>query len=169
MNGTTGTGTVYRLTLTGEFTLLHTFDGQDDGVGPNNLIQGKDGNLYGTTAQGGANNAGTVFRITPDGKFTSLYAFTGSPSSATPVGLVQGSDGNLYGTTTYGGVKRADTGGFTGSGTAFRLTTAGAFTILPTVAVPRPAFSSKEGTATSTARLPGYEIVSLGARSRRSR
>ncbi len=128
VNGGTGAGTVYRLTVAGEFALLHTFDGTNDGSGPNNLIQGTDGNFYGTTAQGGANNAGTVFRITPAGGFTTLYSFAGGTSSRTPLGLVQGSDGNLYGTTTYGGA--AATANNSGYGTVFRLTPAGAFTLL---------------------------------------
>ena len=75
VNGGTGTGTVYRLTLTGDFTLLHTFDGVDDGVGPNNLVQGDDGNFYGTTVRGGKNVAVTFVRVTPAFEFISLYSF----------------------------------------------------------------------------------------------
>ena len=125
----TGGGTVYRLSLTGEFALLHTFNGTD-GSGPDNVIQGADGNLYGTTAGGGTNNAGTVFRITLTGEFTSLYSFAGGQSSSAPVGIVQGDDGNLYGTTTAGGNAGTMYGAIISDGTIFRLTLAGEFTLL---------------------------------------
>lgn len=69
------------------------------------LIQGKDGNFYGTTSIGGTNDRGTIFKLTPEGIETVLYSFTGGPGDGDqPKGnLVQGSDGNLYGTTFYGG------------------------------------------------------------------
>jgi len=93
-------------------------DGQEPFAG---LVQGSDGNFYGTTLEGGgaANSdpLGTVFRISPSGSYTSLYKFVGSfvggtfneNDGANPQGgLVQGSDGNFYGTTMYGG---ANSGG----------------------------------------------------------
>jgi uncharacterized repeat protein (TIGR03803 family) len=43
---------------------LYSFTGGNDGGGPNGLVQGSDGNFYGTTSQGGQGNAGTVFRLT---------------------------------------------------------------------------------------------------------
>jgi uncharacterized repeat protein (TIGR03803 family) len=63
-----GCGAAYEITPAGEETVLHLFTGAPgDGLYPEVLIKGNDGNLYGTTQQGGANNLGTVFRITPDG------------------------------------------------------------------------------------------------------
>jgi uncharacterized repeat protein (TIGR03803 family) len=95
------------------FTLLHRFDGRD-GAGPEaTLIQGKDGNLYGTTrfARPGR---GTVFRITPSGLLTTLHRFNGGlkGDGVEPYDLIQGKDGNLYGTTSGGGYR----------GTIFKLT-----------------------------------------------
>src|SRR6267378_4243088 len=97
-------------------------------AGPQNpqapLIQGTDGNFYGTTSQGGASNAGTVFQLTPAGTLTVLYTFTGGTTDgATPnAGLIQATDGNFYGTTVNGGAFSA--------GTVFQLTPAGTLTVL---------------------------------------
>jgi uncharacterized repeat protein (TIGR03803 family) len=67
------------------------------------LIQGTDGNFYGTTGQGGTNNnctdgCGTVFKITAKGVLTSLHSFDGTDGSTPNAGLVQGIDGDFYGT-----------------------------------------------------------------------
>ena len=80
-----------------------------DGANPAaGLVQGSDGNFYGTTSGGGTNDAGTVFKISTNGALTSLYSFTGGNDGADPdAGLVQGSDGYFYGTTPYGGTNRA--------------------------------------------------------------
>jgi len=78
------------------------------------LVQGTDGNFYGTTYEGGNSNSsecfvpssygcGTAFKITPGGTLTTLYSF-GSNNDAYPLdGLVQGTDGSFYGTTWVGG------------------------------------------------------------------
>jgi uncharacterized repeat protein (TIGR03803 family) len=77
------------------------------------LVQGSDGNLYGTTWWGGTNDFGTVFRISTNGTLTTLYTFgtvtdaAGQPlDGAMPNGLVQGRDGSFYGTTDVGTVFR---------------------------------------------------------------
>ncbi|MGG7379024.1 choice-of-anchor tandem repeat GloVer-containing protein, partial [Escherichia coli] len=59
------------------FTVLASFDGKDAGNPYAGLIQSTDGNFYGTTGYGGANNEGTVFKITPGGKVTVLHSFNG--------------------------------------------------------------------------------------------
>jgi len=100
-------------------------------LGPNGrtpyaeLVQGSDGNFYGTTQYGGSADRGTVFRMTPGGTVTTLLSFTG-PNGANPAAkLVQGSDGNFYGTTQYGGM-----GCSTGCGTIFKITPTGSLTTL---------------------------------------
>ena len=124
-----GYGAVFRMNPAGAVTLLHSFSGNNDGANPfGALVQGRDGNFYGTTS-GGTNNAGTVFQISTDGAFTSLYSFTGGADGATPgTGLVQGNDGNLCGTTSAGGTSTNQYGQC--NGTVFQISTNGAFTSL---------------------------------------
>lgn len=99
--GGSGCGVFFRITRSGEFTVLHTFDAS--GIGPNGLLQGTDGNFYGTTAAGGTHKSGTVCRISKDGTLRTLYNFcvhTTCPDGSFPASsLIQGSDGNFYGTT----------------------------------------------------------------------
>jgi len=105
-------------------TILYSFGSQpNDGYYPQaGLVQGSDGNFYGTTFFGGANGGGTVFRISPSGSYRSLYSFGSSPADGgEPSGLVQGSDGNFYGTSD---------GGTYGLGTVFRISPIGIETIL---------------------------------------
>jgi uncharacterized repeat protein (TIGR03803 family) len=85
------------------FTALYTF-ADPNGASPDaGLVQGADGNFYGTTEFGGATGFGRVFRITPGGTVTTLYSFCGRPActgGASPVAaLVQAADGDFYGTT----------------------------------------------------------------------
>jgi uncharacterized repeat protein (TIGR03803 family) len=97
--GEAAEGTLFRLDFAGNLTRLHSFDGPIDGGDPAAaLIEGADGDLYGTAASGGAGGHGTVFRSTTDGLFSTLHAFAGS--DGTPyVALVEATDGGLYGTT----------------------------------------------------------------------
>jgi len=108
-------GTVFKIDEAGTLTTLHSFNGSpDEGANPvAGLVQGSDGNFYGTTVLGGTHSKGTLFGIDATGSLTTLHSFSGSPNEgALPLaGLVQGSDGNLYGTTTSGGTH--------GSGTVF--------------------------------------------------
>jgi uncharacterized repeat protein (TIGR03803 family) len=105
---------------------LYSLNASVDGSTPySNLVQGPDGNYYGTTAQGGVNGNGTVFRVTANGVYTVLYAFQGSPDGQNPqTGLYLASDGNFYGTTARGGSY--------GGGTVFRVSSTGVFTLLYT-------------------------------------
>jgi uncharacterized repeat protein (TIGR03803 family) len=119
------------MTAAGAVTLLHAFaGGTTDGANPNAaLIQATDGNLYGTTTNGGASDRGTVFKITAAGTLTVLHAFAGGTTDgAWPyAALIQAADGNFYGTTEHGG---ASLPGGVGSGTVFKMTPAGTVTVL---------------------------------------
>jgi len=109
------------------FTSLMTFN-QTNGSSPlfAPLVQGLDGNLYGTTEYGGANNEGTVFKITPGGKLTTIYSFcqqTNCADGSVPyAGLALGANGNFYGTTSEGGAGS--------SGAVFEISPAGTLTVL---------------------------------------
>ena len=125
-------GTVFKITPQGILTTLYSFCAQmgcTDGESPHSsLVEGSDGNFYGTTASGGANGSyGTVFKITPQGELTTLYSFCaqmGCTDGANPeAGLAEGGDGNFYGTTLYDGAN----GNY---GTVFKITPQGILTTL---------------------------------------
>jgi uncharacterized repeat protein (TIGR03803 family) len=135
-NCDSGCGTVFRMTPQGALTTLHSFDSTDGsffyGQGP--LVEGSDGNFYGTTDSGGTSQncgfgCGTVFSITPEGVLTTLHDFAGYPTEGdTPLGgLVQGKDGDFYGTTLSGGSSGA-CGSF-GCGTVFKISSQPRYTL----------------------------------------
>jgi uncharacterized repeat protein (TIGR03803 family) len=111
------------------FTIVVSFNGTN-GQSPQyeTLVQGLNGNLYGTTEGGGANGAGTVFEITPRGKLTTLYSFCSQTNCADGngprVSLVQATNGSFYGTTEGGGADN--------EGTVFEITPRGKLTTLYT-------------------------------------
>ena len=128
--GTNGEGTVFQFNTNGSLTTLHTFDyngvNNFDGYTPQaGLVQGSDGNFYGTTYQGGTNGGGTVFRIDPTGSnYAILYLFNSytGDGKMPDARLILGSDGNFYGTTEQGGAH--------GGGTVFRISPSGSYSNL---------------------------------------
>lgn len=132
--GVLAKGTVFRIAPGGQLTTLYNFCSQtncSDGEFPvAGLVQGTDGNFYGTTELGGTNNdascdgfgCGTIFQITPAGKRTTLYNFcsqTGCTDGSQPqAALIQASDGTFYGTTYQGGTTNCNN---IGCGTVFSL------------------------------------------------
>ena len=126
--GASNVGIVFKITVAGSLTILHSFCSQTncpDGAEPQaGLVQGSDGNLYGTTTIGGGpRDSGTVFKITLSGTLTTLHDFDYTDEGASPSGtLVQASDGNFYGTTYTGGTSNA--------GTVFKMTPSGTLTTL---------------------------------------
>jgi uncharacterized repeat protein (TIGR03803 family) len=128
--GATGNGVVFRLSLVGIETVLHSFCSKPlcrDGHSPvAGLHADKHGDLYGTTASGGAQDFGVVFELSPPippataRKETVLYSFKGGPSDGNDpeADLIADGAGNLYGTTFAGGASSACLGG---CGVAFKL------------------------------------------------
>lgn len=110
------------------FKTVHSFTGTDGANPYAGLVQGTDGNLYGTTIDGGAYASGNVIKITPAGTLTSLYSFcsqSNCPDGQYPVStLVLGPDGDFYGTTQNGGIFNAL------YGTIFKVSPSGTLTTL---------------------------------------
>ena len=95
--------------LSPAYSNFYSFTGGSDGGQPTSLIQGSDGNFYGTTASGGATNNGLVFKLTPAGTPTVLYSFAGGTDPASTNGITLASDGTLYGTSQFGGANNGGT------------------------------------------------------------
>jgi uncharacterized repeat protein (TIGR03803 family) len=95
------------------------FVGASSPNGP--LMQASDGNFYGASVGGGSLGLGTVYKMSLGGTISILYSFMGGPADgAQPFGgLVQATDGKLYGPT--------QTGGTSGNGTLFQITTTGTY------------------------------------------
>jgi uncharacterized repeat protein (TIGR03803 family) len=75
----------------------------DGSIPEDPLVQGTDGNLYGTTFSGGAFGKGTIFSITTAGVLTTLHSFDNTDGGQPWAGLVQDTNGTFYGTTYSGG------------------------------------------------------------------
>ena len=144
--GSGGAGTIFKITKAGTLTLLYTFptdstNNQPSGLSPTSLIEGSDGNFYGTTWSAGPiiNNSfslGNIFKITPAGAFTILYTFTPggsgslySPKGNQPMSLIEGADGTFYGTT-LGSPFNSSTAKTTGLGTIFSFSPTSGLTML---------------------------------------
>jgi uncharacterized repeat protein (TIGR03803 family) len=112
-----GCGTVFKITPEGALTTLYSFcqeGGCADGSEPDAaLLQASNGNLYGTTGQGGSEDLGTVFEISSGRVLTTLYSFCSANENCTdgtgPNGLIQTTNGKLYGTTVGGGIHNGGT------------------------------------------------------------
>jgi uncharacterized repeat protein (TIGR03803 family) len=118
-NNSCSCGTVFSITSSGTLTVLYNFDnthGNDPSYA--SLIQGSNGNFYGTTEFGGASGDGVIYEITPAGTVTVLHSFSGSDGTIPLVALTQATDGNLYTSVINGG-----TGG---AGTLVRISPSGA-------------------------------------------
>lgn len=135
-----GCGVIYKVTRSGGETVLYRFAGSTDGSFPtDSVILDAAGNLYGTAVQGGlltcsfgqGLGCGTVWKLDTFGNLTVLYTFTGGTDGTFPVsGLVMDGSGNLYGTAEEGGDPSCLSG--LGCGVAFKIDSAGNFSILHT-------------------------------------
>jgi len=124
--GSADFGTVYKVSATGNETILHSFaGGPGDGVGPYGpLVRDKSGNLYGTTTQGGLYFFGTIYKLTPQGTETILHNFDpyAHDGQGPITGMTMDQEGNLYGVTIAGGAYNL--------GAAFEISAKGTYKIL---------------------------------------
>ena len=120
--GSGGYGTVFKITPSGTLTNLHTFNDDTEGRAiVSGLVEGADGNFFGTASLGGPSGYGTIYMITSTGTLTVLHSFDESDGSA-PNQLLLATDGNFYGTTI--------SSGSAGDGTIFEFTPQGVLTTL---------------------------------------
>jgi uncharacterized repeat protein (TIGR03803 family) len=141
-------GTVYELTASGTFTVLHNFSYGygEEGTAPETIVQDASGNFFGTTVFGGRkHNYGTVFEITSTHQFSVLYKFNRTDAVNPNMGLILANDGNFYGMTQGGGASQV--------GAIYRITPEGAYTTLYSFAYPQgydpfagPLFQATNGT-----------------------
>lgn len=119
--GAKDVGAIFRVNHDGSgFRVMHSFGRTPaDGAHPTaNLLQARDGMLYGTTDHGGEWRCGTIFRLNPDGSdYEVLHAFYYRYENPANPTLIEGSDGNFYGTTSTGGTNE--------TGSVFRLSSNG--------------------------------------------
>jgi len=143
-------GSLFKVTSSGAFTSLYSFQGTADGANPQaGLFEGLDGNFYGTTLSGGIGNSGVIFKITPAGAFNVIHGFSATDvtgintDGANPAAsLVLNLDGSLYGTTQAGGAH--------GQGTIFKVSRTGVFTTLYS-------FTGADGSAPIASLLPDLQ------------
>ncbi len=177
--GQTNAGTIFQITTNGDFSLIYSFGNNlvydtnadvnswttSDGGNPTaGLVQGGDGNFYGTTSSDGPGGGGTVFQFIPGSGLNTLYSFPdvhadswlvdgGSPESE----LTEGPDGNFYGTTYWGGTNR--------DGTIFKITPGGTFTTLHSFqsgAGVNPLLLGKDGNFYGTSGETVFQITTNG-------
>ncbi len=119
-----GSGTLFSLTTSGAYTLLHNFNSSTDGSTPNGLLAvDSGGNIFGTTGSGGSQGGGTVWEFSAGRVMSTLHALGAAGDGSVPMaGPVLGSDGNLYAT--------AGEGAINDSGDVFRQTPGGPYKIL---------------------------------------
>jgi uncharacterized repeat protein (TIGR03803 family) len=162
--GASNLGLVFKLSPSGQLSVLHSFAGGADGASPTNgVVLDAAGNIYGTTPSGGTASQigaqeGVVFKLAPSGGLTVLHGFTGLADGGNPqADLLMDSQGALYGTASTGGA---------GSGVVFEVNAAGAYAVLHTFTgeadggapfggVALDAQGNLYGTASGYGQLPG--------------
>ncbi len=122
--GSSGNGTVFKISRSGATTVIHSFDGTDGSNAVGGMTLGTDGNLYGETWSGGSLGNGITFKITPAGKETALHNFANSGDGANPANVLVRGTGLFYGTTNDYAAE-----------TIYKVTSAGALTTLHTFSV----------------------------------
>ena len=122
-------GVVFKVDPTGAETALHTFVQTDGSTPTSALVFDAQGNIYGTTIQGGPGGSGVAFKLTPSGTYKILHAFTDTRDGGNPQGVTLDGAGNLYGVSRTGGPNNSNNCNF-GCGTLWKLSPPGKLTVL---------------------------------------
>lgn len=103
--GAEGCGTVFRIDIDGKESILHSFNANTEGYFPYGIAIDKQGNLYGTTSEGGSASQGIVYELTNKGVYSILCNFgAGASDGIHPDStLTVDAKGNVYGVTLFGG------------------------------------------------------------------
>jgi uncharacterized repeat protein (TIGR03803 family) len=127
LNSGFGVGCVYKISTAGVFKEIYGFAGSTGQSPCTGVIQAKNGNLYGATNQGAANNFGNIYKLTTAGVYTDLHDFNNTTDAScgdnvgrTTVNLLQVTDGSFYGVNGINGPS--------GAGSIYKLTSANVFT-----------------------------------------
>jgi uncharacterized repeat protein (TIGR03803 family) len=127
LNSGIGNGCVYKISTAGVFKEIFAFSSSTGEQPCTGVIQAKNGNLYGATQSGAANNFGSIYKLTTAGVFTDLHDFNGTTDAScgdnigrTTVNLTQVTDGNFYGVNGINGTS--------GEGSIYKLTSTNVFT-----------------------------------------
>jgi len=125
-------GTLYKVSSTGVYSQLHAFDGNAGKAPTTSPILAADGKLYGTTQLGGSSglDTGVVYKYDLTANTISVFSEFDGIDGYYPNALTQGADKSFYGTSQYGGVTNREAGFTNGSGSAFKITTAGVLSLL---------------------------------------
>lgn len=147
------------------YTVLHYFTSSDGSYPEAALIRDSSGNLYGTTNGGGNSSCyegcGTIFKIDTAGNLTTLYQFQGTFDGYEPYeSLSRDGAGNLYGATTYGGTGTC--GGSIACGTVYKLSPAGALTVIHTFNGSPDGSTPPPGRLVSDGHGNGYSTTAYG-------
>ena len=151
--GSSGCGTVFKISTSGKEKVIYSFMGGKDGSMPASALVDIRGKLYGATLRGGTSNLGTIFSVTTSGKERIVHSFQGGKSDGSSPQGVANVKGTLYGTTSAGGVHNL--------GTIFALTTSGTQTLLYSFpggengSTPRAGLRELRGTLYGTTALGG--------------
>jgi uncharacterized repeat protein (TIGR03803 family) len=133
-----GCGTVFKITTSGQESVLYAFKGGTDGRGPRGGLADVGGAFYGVTFSGGANSAGTVYEVTPSGQESVLHTFGDGSDGQYPVSQLLDIGGTLYGTTTWGGTACRS------CGTVYSITPSGQETVLYSFLGPQDADNAED-------------------------
>lgn len=167
--GKFGLGSVYRLSTTGQLTVLHSFSRVPDVKPVGGLVEGADGAFYGLTERGGAFIRGSAYRITPRGRYSEFATLPPGLTGALPSGqLLLASDGNFYGVASYATIAPPFGNGF-GAGALFRITPRGEYRVVHTFIHAQPhrpvsgVIETRAGTLMGiTSRIPTGDPIEEG-------